>query len=280
MERMLHIGPLALPWAVLLLAASWIVGAALHERLARRRGLAAGARHSWLMGLWALVAARLGYVLNYPTEYGAAPWSVLDVRDGGWAPWWGVSALLAYLVFLWSARSPWRKTATLGAVGALVLWIAGTAALRPASPPAATAPSAQRSGLPAWETVALDDSRIALPTLQGQPVVVNLWATWCPPCRREMPVLKRAHEQNPQVRFLWVNQGEAREIAARYAAQQGLPPASVLLDADSRLGRMLGTNALPTTLFYNARGELVATRTGELSAATLAERLALITGGR
>lgn len=276
MERMLHIGPLALPWAALLLAVSWVFGAALHERMARHCGLKAGARHSWLAGLSALLMARVGYVLNHATEYGITPWSALDIRDGGWAPWWGVSAVLAYLVFLWSARSPWRKTATLGAICGLAFWISSTLALQDV---AASSPMARRSQLPTWGAVALDNSHVSLPALQGQPVVINLWATWCPPCRREMPVLRRAREQHPQIRFLWVNQGEAQEIAARYAAQQGLPPADVLLDTDSELGRMLRTSALPTTLFFNAEGTLVTTRTGELSSATLADRLTLITRG-
>lgn len=60
-----------------------------------------------------------------------------------------------------------------------------------------------------------------------------------------------------------------------YAQQQGLPAAQVLLDPQSTLGAQLGQRALPTTLFFNAQGELVAQRTGELSAATLAQHLAL-----
>ncbi|MCZ2103615.1 MAG: TlpA disulfide reductase family protein [Comamonadaceae bacterium] len=272
MEPILRLGPLALPWATLLLVVSWIVGTALHERYAKRHGLASGARHSWLVALAVLAAARVGYVLYYPREYGAAPWSILDVRDGGWAPWWGVSALVAYLVFLWAARSPWRKSVTLGGVCALVLWLGASLALQRGAPS-----DAGHDDLPAWETVALDGSRVALPELRGRPVVVNLWASWCPPCRREMPVLLDARQRHPQVRFLWVNQGEDTPTARRYAlGRHELPAADVLLDDTSQLGRMIGSHALPTTLFYDARGRLVATRTGELSAATLAERLALI----
>ncbi|OJU86629.1 MAG: redoxin [Burkholderiales bacterium 66-5] len=276
MESTLRLGPLALPLAPLLLIFAWIVGSTLHERLARRAGRPAGARHSWLMLLLVLAAARLGYVLNFRSEYGAAPWSMLDICDGGWAPWWGVSAVAAYLLFLWAARSPWRKTASLGAAAALALWLGGMALPQVVPVGAGATQAAQRNGLPEWQATALDGTVVSLPALKGQAVVVNLWATWCPPCRREMPVLREASQQHPQVRFLWVNQGEDQEKTARYAAQQGLPAGNVVLDTGSELSRMLGANGLPTTLFYNAEGTLVARRTGELSAATLAERLALI----
>ncbi|HQQ71908.1 MAG TPA: TlpA disulfide reductase family protein, partial [Alicycliphilus sp.] len=133
------------------------------------------------------------------------------------------------------------------------------------------------TALPDWRGVALDARSVALPELRGQPVVVNLWASWCPPCRREMPVLLQASQARPDVRFVWINQGEAPETALRYASQQGLPLADVLLDGTSQLSRELGHKALPTTLFYDAQGRLQAVRAGELSAATLAQHLALIT---
>ena len=128
---------------------------------------------------------------------------------------------------------------------------------------------------PAASFLDADGAPKRIADFRGQVTVVNLWATWCPPCRREMPVLQQASQQHPQVRFLWVNQGEDQGKTARYAAQQGLPAGKVLLDTGSELSRLLSINGLPTTLFYNAEGTLVALRTGELSAATLAERLAL-----
>ena len=279
MERTLDIGPLALPWSLLLLLAAWLIGITLHERLARRAGLGAGARHSWQMAAAVLVAARVGYVLYFSNEYGRAPWTVLDLRDGGWAPWWGVAAAVSYVIFLWAARSPWRKSVSAGAAAALVLWTAGNAWLHPALPTGQDAAATAPQGLPQWQAAALDGSTLAFQNLKGQPTVVNFWATWCPPCRREMPVLLEASRQHPDVRFLWVNQGEDRDKAGRYAMQQGLPLASVLLDADSGLSHLLGLRALPTTLFYDARGKLVASRIGELSAATLAERLRLAARG-
>ncbi len=268
MDRVLQLGPLVLPWALLILLAGWQLGHWVHERLARRQGLPPGP-HAWRITLAALLAARLGFVLQYGAEYGTAPWSVLDIRDGGWQPWAGLVAALLYAGVLWLRRSPWRQSTTAGLGVFAAVWIAGLALLH------ATAPQRQAE-LPDWRGVALDARTVALPDLRGQPVVVNLWASWCPPCRREMPALLQASQAHPDVRFVWINQGETPGAAQRYATQHNLPAADVLLDGTSHLGRTLGYKALPTTLFYDAQGRLQAVRAGELSAATLAQHLSLV----
>src|SRR5690606_40886240 len=57
----------------------------------------------------------------------------------------------------------------------------------------------------------LEGGEVRLPTFIGQPTVVNLWATWCPPCRREMPVLRDAQQRYPDIAFIFANQGESAE---------------------------------------------------------------------
>jgi hypothetical protein len=88
-----------------------------------------------------------------------------------------------------------------------------------------------------------------------------------------MPAMLQAQRQHPGVRFLWVNQGEAPETVLRFAAQHQLPPSQVLLDVPQDLGRLLGSRALPTTVFVDAQGRQTALRVGELSTATLAQQL-------
>jgi thiol-disulfide isomerase/thioredoxin len=104
--------------------------------------------------------------------------------------------------------------------------------------------------------------------------VVNLWATWCPPCRREMPALQQAQAANPDVNIVFVNQGEESHTVAAFLDRQGLALSNVLVDPESRTGAALGHGALPTTLFFDANGQLAGTRIGELSQATLTQRLA------
>ena len=268
MDRMLQLGPLALPWTLLVLLVAWQLGTVVHERLSARHGQGPGP-HGWRLTLVALLAARLGFVVQYPAEYGATPWSVLDIRDGGWQPWAGLAVALLYVGLLWLRRSPWRQAASAGLATFAATWLAGLALMQASAPPGG-------AELPVWRGVALDAQTIALHDLRGQPVVVNLWASWCPPCRREMPALLQARGRHPQVRFLWVNQGETPEVVARFASQQGLPASDVLLDPSTQLGPALGHKALPTTLFYDGQGRLQAVRTGELSAGTLAHHLARI----
>ncbi|WP_206675655.1 TlpA family protein disulfide reductase [Marinobacter daqiaonensis] len=100
-------------------------------------------------------------------------------------------------------------------------------------------------------------------------MVVNLWATWCPPCRREMPVLAEAQAGQEGIDFVFVNVGEEPPTIRGFLDSQGLALDNILLDRNNRLGAVTGTHVLPTTLFYNADGLLVYSHTGELSRATL-----------
>ncbi len=110
----------------------------------------------------------------------------------------------------------------------------------------------------------------------GKPMVVNLWASWCPPCRREMPVLAAAQKRETWASFAFANQGENRATVQRYLSAGQLELANVVLDRDTQIGFVAGSSALPITLFYDASGQLVATHLGALSAASLTKRLSAL----
>lgn len=267
MGEVLQLGPLALPWAPLQLLAAWWMGDALAQRVAARRQRVWG-MHGWALLACSLIAARAAFVLEFAPLYASPPWAAFDIRDGGWTSLAGIAAALLYVSILWLKRSPLAKAAMVGITSALLLW-GSVQALR-----YATAPSQQP--LPTFSAVALDAQTLQLDQLaqqRGQPLVINLWASWCPPCRREMPALLQAQREHPNVRFLWVNQGEAPETVLRAAAGHQLPPAQVLIDERQELGRLLRSSALPTTVFVDAQGRQTALRVGELSAATLAQHL-------
>ena len=156
----LRLGPLALSWGVLFLFAGWWLGTWVHERSARRQGLVPGP-HAWRLGLVALLVARLGFVLQYPAEYAAAPWSVIDIRDGGWAPWCGLAAALAYVAVLAWRRSPWRRTVATGLAAGAGLWLVGLAAQHWSGPDPAP--------LPHWQGVALDAPPSRCPSCAASP---------------------------------------------------------------------------------------------------------------
>lgn len=101
-----------------------------------------------------------------------------------------------------------------------------------------------------------------LARLRGRPVVVNLWASWCPPCEAELPLLQRAAAQRgTEVAFLGVDVDDRRDHARRTLAEVFLPYPSIE-DPDREVLRELGPAGLPATVFYNARGQVVNRRQG------------------
>jgi len=113
-----------------------------------------------------------------------------------------------------------------------------------------------------------------LPTVAaGKPVVVNLWATWCPPCRLELPYLAAAQRQERGISFVFVDQGEDAVTVERFLGAANLGLANVLLDVNLGLGREISSTALPVTLFYDSSGRMRDTHVGALSPSLLAGKL-------
>jgi thiol-disulfide isomerase/thioredoxin len=111
----------------------------------------------------------------------------------------------------------------------------------------------------------------------GTPVVVNIWASWCPPCRAEAPELAAAAERfRGDVQFIGVNAQDSRGGAADYIAQYGLPYPSVF-DPSNAIAISYGLYSPPSTLFFDADGTLVDTVPGQLSPEDLQRELRAIT---
>ena len=258
-----NIGLLALPVNALLLLAAGLVAAGVGHLAGRRHqtGIVNSLGDMLLAGV---LVARLGFVAFWFDTYRSAPWSMLDIRDGGFMVWPGVAAAL--LVALWRGwRQPTlRKPLLLGLAAGALVWGALFGAQR----------MTEQSALPALSLTTLAGDPVKLAALaDGKPMVVNLWASWCPPCRREMPVLAAAQQRETGVNFVFVNQGEDGATAQDFLTEGRLGLANVLLDPAAALGLEVGSGALPTTLFYDAHGRLVDTHLGELSAASLASKL-------
>jgi thiol-disulfide isomerase/thioredoxin len=107
----------------------------------------------------------------------------------------------------------------------------------------------------------------------GKPTVVNLWATWCPPCRLELPFLAAAQRQESGINFIFVDQGEDTVTVERYLIAAHLDLANVMLDTGNKIGREIGSEGLPITLFYDSGGQMVDSHLGALSPSLLASKL-------
>ncbi|MEA2217648.1 MAG: cytochrome c biosis protein CcmG, thiol:disulfide interchange protein DsbE [Solirubrobacteraceae bacterium] len=114
-----------------------------------------------------------------------------------------------------------------------------------------------------------------LRALRGHPVVVNMWASWCPPCRIELPSFQReAVRRGASVAFLGVNVGDARGDALKLARRYPMPYPSFTDPRSNIVAGRFGAHALPVTAFFDARGKLAIVRQGEFaSEAKLAESI-------
>lgn len=260
------VGPFALPTQLIVLLVCAVVAAVIGHFVGRaQKASISGTLVD--MALAAGLVARLAFVAEWFEHYRDAPWNIFDIRDGGFTPWPGV--LAAIIVAIWQG---WRHLSLrgplfVGLLAGTLTWIVSLAVIRLGEGPTLS----DLGGIP---LMTLQDKPETLAGLaHGRPLVVNLWATWCPPCRREMPVLAAAQQQVPGVNFVFVNQGEYAETVQKFLATSQLSLGNVLLDPGKKLGQQLGSMALPTTLFYDASGRLIDTHLGALSSASLASKL-------
>lgn len=275
----LSLGPLAFPTGPLLLllcaAAAVLLAHGLSPRATTSSSAVAAGRErprtrsttSTLQEavLFALAAARLVHVGSNLPAYAGEPWTVLDVRDGGWhvpTAWFAGLAWVAWHALADAAR---RRALVAGSALGAGLWIAGTAGLAALAPKAL--PDLTLVDLASGRPVRLHD------VAADRPVVLNLWATWCAPCRHEMPVLAEAQRRHPEVVFVFANQGEAAPAVQRYLQAEQLRLAVVLLDPARTLAAAVASSGLPTTVIFDRRGRRVDAHLGALTAPGLAAKL-------
>lgn len=162
----------------------------------------------------------------------------------------------------------------------LILVAAAVSACGEDAPPAGggSAPPSATGGMPPDLPPALDGVRAdanelleggaaaferRLAELEGHPVVVNKWASWCAPCRAEFPFFQsQADERAGDVAFIGVNSGDNDADAASFLEEYPVPYPSYK-DPDLEVADVFnGVAAFPTTAFYDARGELVYVKQG------------------
>lgn len=132
-------------------------------------------------------------------------------------------------------------------------------------------------------------ARLAVPALRGagmisigvpsaRPTVLNLWASWCGPCREEMPAVQRFARSHPGVRVVGVAINDAPDAAREFATEVGVRfPLGV--DQGNRVADAYGVSGLPMTLIFDRRGRVAATWAGPITAADLERLTSAVRGG-
>jgi cytochrome c biogenesis protein CcmG/thiol:disulfide interchange protein DsbE len=167
-----------------------------------------------------------------------------------------------------------RRRPVLVAAGIVVVAVLALVAFRPSGDDPAPAGAA-----PAIDTVDLDGRRVRLADHRGTPVLVNFWASWCVPCRREFPLLKEA--QGGGVDVLGVVFDDTVDAARSFMREQGATwPA--LQDPGGRIAAAYGVGfrpGLPVTVAIDRDGVLAERHVGELRRADLDRLVRAASGG-
>ncbi|NTA84799.1 TlpA family protein disulfide reductase [Agrobacterium tumefaciens] len=247
----------AIVGVVVFLAVASVLALRVDDRLGRWS--------SWT-ALVGLAAARLGHVLQHVDTFVSEPWRILAVWQGGFS-WSGGAAGVILLVSLLVRRSRnllgWAATSIAAGVFAAAATWAFTYSGTKVPPVGDT-----------FRTLAGTESRIGG---NGRPTMVNLWATWCPPCRRELPMMANIAASTPDIDFIFANQGEKPGTVGNYLRKEALHLSEVVLDPQLVLSGHYSAAGLPATLFLAADGTLVGSHLGEISREVLAQKIQELT---
>lgn len=123
--------------------------------------------------------------------------------------------------------------------------------------PARAAAPALQSPAPDFTLRTSDGRNLRLQELRGQVVLINFWATWCGPCREEMPLLDKLHTKYKGLGFtlLGINVDDDAQAGQALAAKLGVK-FPVLLDTDKRVSRLYDLNSMPSTVLVDRDGRV------------------------
>ncbi|WP_317983524.1 TlpA disulfide reductase family protein [Salinimonas profundi] len=220
---------------------------------------------------WGMVigflASRITFVIALWDVYQNDWFAILDIRDGGFnqAAGWFAGIIFVMIRARGNRKlmSAYLKSALFTGVIIFPLFLFNTLI-------------SSQNAVTSVDVVTAQGRPHVVNTQTGKPLIVNFWASWCPPCRRELPILQDAQQKHDAVQFVFINQKESPEKARQFLESQQITIKNSYFDFSGKSSAQLGAYGLPTTLFFNADGELVDSHMGELSQATLQHYLATL----
>ena len=118
---------------------------------------------------------------------------------------------------------------------------------------------------PGFSLVNMNNQEVSLSDYQGKKVFLNFWASWCPPCREEMPDMQKLHQEyGNEIAVLAVNIGESKSTVANFMMQNKLN-LPVLLDLNKSIAQNYLVRAIPTTYILDKDGIIIEKTFGALS---------------
>jgi len=161
----------------------------------------------------------------------------------------------------------WPRCFNRGVLAVVLLLLAAPLWAQSGIPAQILKPLAEPRAAPALALEALDGREYGLADFEGRVILVNFWATWCPPCRKEMPALARLaqHFQGEAFEVVGVNVGESVERIQDFLQTLPVLPAfPMLLDPDGSVSQAWHARVVPTTLVVDRNGHLVLGAVGEV----------------
>jgi peroxiredoxin len=110
---------------------------------------------------------------------------------------------------------------------------------------------------PAFTLAARDGGKLSLADLKGQVVMINFWATWCGPCRQEMPLLAQLHDKYEPLGFTMLGVNVEPDSAAAVAWLKNVPVNfPILFDTDSAVAGRFGVEGMPSSVLVDRNGQV------------------------
>jgi thiol-disulfide isomerase/thioredoxin len=284
MPEAFSIGPFLIPtrtfgFLLLALFALWMVRrAAIHLKANVNLCVRIGEQGLWI----GIVASRLSFALLNRDSFSAKPWSVLYLWQPGYLFSAGIITALAYVLYRIHRQEAKQRRATISSLSAgfslpVLLFISMLLTMNQFVDTEIFIPGDTVPGDKA--TTDLYGKPVSFADFAGKGLVVSFWATWCPPCRREMPLLEEVYSKykSKEIVVIGVSMDSSHKTIKNYIESVGVTYpiwGNIVTNGSSAsLSNMFGIVGFPTTFFVDTNGVIQSSYVGELNLAILNNRI-------